>query len=414
MKNLIKNQTFLTLTSADIFETMGTSLFNIILLTYAKEFTHANAMVSLVSVATVMPGILGVLTGRIADRTHNKRIWLASTKFIQAGLYFLLAQLINQRQVVLLIIIILINIFSDIIGMYSGSLRMPIIQTKISNDLQEQAVGINQRISTIMQTVGQAIGVSLLALTNNYQLAGYINAFTFLIAGIILSTGYNSLKIQTPRQQTPSWHKLISQMKKALETSSDTNAWALLSSIFFMNAVGASLDAIINLYLIDQGNKLPLSFNVSVLTINTILVGGTILGSILHSGWFQKWSFRSVMSLCVFVLEIFYINLINWESFIIVLISMAIGGFCMGQINPKLTASLLKNADSEIVGSLTGLMNTISIISMPLGAIVLVLIYNIINPETAYIISMILLLLSLLCLFLPQKKQLSRKLRASK
>ncbi|CAJ1189283.1 hypothetical protein CPR19092_LGOLGGFK_01220 [Companilactobacillus paralimentarius] len=403
MKNLIKNPAFMTLTGANFFETIGTSLFNIILLTYSRSFANASIMVSIVSVATVMPGVLGIVTGQIADRTSNKRVWLASTKFIQAGLYLLLAQLITQKQVFLLMIIILINIFSDIIGMYSNGLRMPIIQTKIDRESQEEALGITQGILTIMQTVGQAIGVSLLALTNDYQLAGYINALTFLVAGIILIFGYDSLKVEQIKHKSPSIHKLLGQMKQALEKGSDTNAWALLGSIFFINAVGSSLDAVINLYLVDQGNKLPLPFSVSVLIINTVLVAGTILGSILHSGWFKNLSFRSVMITCVVALGLFYINLLSLKSFMIIIISMVIGGFCMGQANPKLTAALLKTADEEIIGSLTGLMNTVSIISMPLGTIGIVLIYNLINPALAYIVSMILLALSAVCLFLPKK-----------
>ncbi len=407
MKKLLMNQTFMTLTSADLFETIGTSLFNIILLTYARGFQNANLMVSIVSVATVFPGVLGIITGQIADRTKNKRVWLAITKFVQVVLYIVLAQLISQKQVTLLMIIILINIFSDILGMYSSSLRMPIIQTKISNDIQEEALGINQGIATIMQIVGQAIGVSLLAATQNYQLAGYINALTFLIAGIILITGYKSLEVPQVIHKNPSAHRLLILMKQTLEASANINAWALLGSIFFMNAVGASMDAITNLYLIDQSNKLPLPFSVSVLIINTVMVIGTILGSVLHSGWFQKWSFKAVMVVCILDLEVFYINFLTLRSFTIILITMAIGGFCMGQANPKLTASLLKVADEEIIGSLTGLMTTVSIISIPLGTIGLVLIYNIINPTSAYIVSMILLLVSISCLLIPQKQSAS-------
>lgn len=405
MKSLLKNPTFTTLTSADLFETIGTSLFNIILLTYARNFAHANIMVSIVSIATVMPGILGIITGHWADNTNSKRFWLIVSKFIQALLYLFLAQLITRKQVFLLIIIILINVFSDIIGMYNSSLRMPIIQSRITSDQREEAIGINQGISTIMQTVGQAIGVSILAITHSYQLAGYINAVTFIIAGVILITGYKSLNIKPIRHQKQPLKKLISQMKKTLEASADTSAWALLGSIFFMNAVGSSMDAIINLYLVDQGHKLPMQFSVSVLVINTVLVTGTILGSILHSGWFKKLSFKTVMSCCIAALEVFYLNLLIWHSFVIILITIAIGGFCMGQTNPKLTAILLKTADPEIIGSLTGLMNTVSIISMPLGTIGIVLLYNLVDPASAYLTSMFLLLLSIGCLFLPKKEK---------
>lgn len=405
MRNLLKNRTFLTLTSADIFETIGISLFNIILLTYAKNFTNANLMVSIVSVATIMPGVLGIFTGQIGDRTRNKRAWLAGTKFIQAILYLILAQLIKQQQVALLMIIILINIVSDLLGMYSGSLRMPIIQTKIPEAQQEEAIGINSGIATVMQMLGQAFGVSLLALTHDYQLAGYVNAATFFIAGIILTTGYSALEVQQTQQETPKFKKMLTEMKQTLEASSSVSAWALLGSILFLNAVGSSQDAIINLYLVDQGNKLPLPFGVSVLIINSVVVIGSILGSILHSGIFKKWSFKAVMTVCVISMELFYFDLLGLQSFWGIIVTMSIGGFCMGQANPKLTAALLKTADPEIIGSLTGLMNTVSIISMPIGTVGIVLLYNLVNPAVSYLISMILLFISIACLYLPNKKR---------
>ena len=405
MKNLLRNKAFLTLTSVDLFETIGMSLFNIILLTYARTFAQAHLMVSLVSIATVLPGIFGIVTGQIADRTRNKRFWLAFTKFTQALLYLLLAQLINQKQIFILLIIIAINIVSDLLGMYNNGLTMPIIQQKIDENEQEQAIGINSGILTIMQTVGQAIGISLLAITKDYQLAGYVNAATFLIAGLIVLVGYQNLTVKEEKKTAPSAKRLLRQMKQTLEASADINAWGLVGSIFFINAVGSSLDAIINLYLVDQARYLPFSFSVSVFVINTVLVVGQISGSVLHSGWFKKLSFKSVMITCVISWIIFYLDLLNgFNSFTIVIITMAIGGFCMGQANPKLTAALLKTAEPDIIGSLTGLMNTISIISMPLGTIGLVLLYNLVNPASSYIVSMVLLGCSVICLFIPQKQ----------
>lgn len=73
MKILVKNTAFLTLTGADLFETIGTSFFNILLLTYAKGFQQANLLVSIVSIATVLPGVFGIVTGTLADRAPNKR-----------------------------------------------------------------------------------------------------------------------------------------------------------------------------------------------------------------------------------------------------------------------------------------------------------------------------------------------------
>ena len=405
MKKLLNNRVFLTITGADFFETIGTSLFNIILLIYAKSFVHANIMVSIVSVASVLPGVLGMLTGQIADRTADKRLWLIITKFIQGILYLVLAQLINRKQVFLLMIIILINVSSDLLGMYSSGLRMPIIQNKVPTDVQEQAVGINSGIATLMQVVGQAIGISFLAINHDYQMAGYLNALSFFIAGFVLLSGYRTLKLQPIAAPTRDFKKMLREIRVALEASSQIKAGKLLTSILLLNAVGASLDAIINLFLIDNESAVPFHFGVSILIINIVLVTGTILGSVLHTGFFQKLSFKLVMLLSIISLGLLFADLMFWKNFWIILITLGLSGFGMGQANPKIMASLLKVADADIVGSLSGLLDSLAVMSIPIGSIGLVLIYNLINSHTAYLVAIMLLIGCAFCLLLPNKKE---------
>ncbi|WP_225351126.1 MFS transporter [Lactiplantibacillus paraplantarum] len=374
MKNLSHNRAFVTLTVADIFETIGTSLFNIILLTYARTFAQASLMVSLVSVATVLPGVLGIITGRLADTQSNKRGWLVGLKFIQAMLYMVLAQLITSKQVGLLLIIIAINLCSDVLGMMSSSLRMPLLQAKVTADLQEEALGINQGIGVLVQTLGQALGVSILAATGDYQLAGYLNAVTFLLAGVVLLCGYGALRLPSvPAATTPPFRQLLQQVRVAMEAGAHMNVLALLASVLLLNAVGASVDALLNLYLIDHGAALPLSFGGAALVMNTAFVIGSVAGNLLHTGWFQKWSFRAVMLTTVVTFEGLFINLLSWQNYWVVVTVMMIGGFCMGQANPKLMASLLKVADRQIVGSLSGIINSLATISIPIGSVGLVL-----------------------------------------
>lgn len=403
MKSLLGNKAFLTLTTADFFETLGTSLFSIILLTYARSFTQASLLVSIVSVATVLPGVFGFFTGRLADRQRNKRWWLVSLKFIQAGLYLVLAQLITVKQIGFLLVIIGINLGSDIMGMLSGSLRMPLIQAKVPTPVQEQAVGINQGVSILMQMVGQTIGVSLLALTDNYPLAGYVNAGTFLIAGVVLLVGYPSLKLTIDRQPAMATRQLWRKLKLALEQGAQMNVLALLTSILLLNAVGASVDTILNLYLIDRGSTLPIPFSVAVLVMNTMFVIGSVAGNLLHTGWFQRWSFRSVILATVLAYELMYINLLSWQNYWLVILIMLIGGFCMGQANPKLMASLLKVADEQIVGSLSGVLNTLATLSIPIGSIGLVLIDNVVSAQAAYAVSMVVLIACAGCLWIKHK-----------
>nr|WP_231103687.1 hypothetical protein [Lactiplantibacillus pentosus] len=72
----------------------------------------------------------------------------------------------------------------------------------------------------------------------------------------------------------------------------------------------------------------------------------------------------------------------------------------MGQANPKLMASLLKIADRSIVGSLSGIINSLVTISMPIGSVGLVLLDNVVSPEAAYVTGIGMLLASGGCLFI--------------
>ncbi|KZU92588.1 integral membrane protein [Lactiplantibacillus plantarum] len=75
------------------------------------------------------------------------------------------------------------------------------------------------------------------------------------------------------------------------------NVLALLGSVLFLNAVGASVDALLNLYLIHRATQLPFSFGVAILVMNTADVFGSVAGNLLHTGYFQRWTFRGVMLL---------------------------------------------------------------------------------------------------------------------
>lgn len=56
------------------------------------------------------------------------------------------------------------------------------------------------------------------------------------------------------------------------------NVLALLGSVLFLNAVGASVDALLNLYLIHRATQLPFSFGVAILVMNTADVFGSVAG----------------------------------------------------------------------------------------------------------------------------------------
>ena len=149
MRVLLKNRTLQTIASANFFTTLGVSLFNIILLTYAKDFHDPHWFVSIVSIVTVVPYVFGGLTGRLADQTRRKTNWLISTKFIQAGLYLVLALIINRRTASIFYTVVAINFISDLLGRYGGNILTIVIQDRVAPDDRQQVMGINTSVSTL-------------------------------------------------------------------------------------------------------------------------------------------------------------------------------------------------------------------------------------------------------------------------
>ena len=160
MINVLKNRSVEVLSLANIFETLGVSIFNIVLLTYAKTYANPAIMVSVVSIATVVPGTLGFVIGFLADHVVHKDRMLVLTKVIQAGLYLVLALVIDARTLVVFTVVVAINLVSDCLGFLSSSLRLPVIRERVARDDRQQVLGLNQSIASLLQPVGQSIGVS--------------------------------------------------------------------------------------------------------------------------------------------------------------------------------------------------------------------------------------------------------------
>ncbi|VDG24164.1 MFS transporter [Lactiplantibacillus mudanjiangensis] len=400
MTALLKNRAFVALTGADVLETIGVSLFNLILLTYARTFAQAQLLVSVVSVAAVLPGVFGLALGRLADRLVAKGRWLMRTKWLQAGLYAVMTPLINHRTMGIFFMVVAINLGSDLLGQLSACLRQPLLQAKVPTQWQAEALGINQGIATLMQLVGQAGGVVLIGLNGSYQLASAVNAFTFLLAGLVLNWQQRVLTLPLVAKKLPvlSIRALLRQVKVVMEASAGLNFVAVSLNLLLVNAVGASIDSILTLFLLQQGSRLPVSFSVGIVIVNTGFIGGLILGSWLQLAWLSRLTYRTMVWFTIGVLSLIYIELWWGQNFWVVTLGMLLAGFGMGQLNPKLNAGLLQRAPAEIVGSLQGLLMSLATLAVPIGSIGIVLIYNVESQQAAYGVSLGLLVLAAGCL----------------
>lgn len=138
--------------------------------------------------------------GYLADRTQKKFKNIFTMAVIRFLLYGLVGVLFitNISQWNLVIAVIVINFISDTVGAYSNGLSTPLIVNLVGEKEFAEAAGFTNGISEVITTTAQFVGSGLLLFLSYSNLA-FINAFTFLIAGIM----YASVGLRHKRENKP-------------------------------------------------------------------------------------------------------------------------------------------------------------------------------------------------------------------
>lgn len=403
---ILKNKTAALLLSADFFETIGTSIYNIILLTYAKSFVHPKLFVSVVSISMIVPGIFGFILGKLSDQTRRKSMSFTSMKFCQFLLYMLLAVIILKKNIITFIITILINMTSSCIGQYCDALRATIIQKRIDKKERKSTLGLSTAISSLVVPFGQSIGVVILKVTKAYYLAAIANALSFLISGLI--TLFGQKLIYYCSSSNPKITKRVKinmdKIKEAVYKSTTLSFLNFMICFGILNAVAVGLNSAVNLFFVSYPRSTPFSFSVSLVIINTFGLIGSILGNTTDFSWLKNKNVKTILIYSSVVVMGVYFNLLTFKNFWITVLLEFVADFIGGALNPILDSKLMQNTDPAIMGSMWGMIGTLATVSIPFGSVGLVLIYNAISPQAMFIVAIAFMLVAIALLMFNLKK----------
>lgn len=376
MKLIFKNKVYRFLTISRLLNSMGSSLYNIVFIVYAANMFHSKIIVSLANITMVIPTIFTVFVGIKADNTVNKRRFLILTGFVQAILFTLISLIINEATLLVFSTVSLFNIISDILSDYSNGLRMPIIQKNVGqNDLIE-AYSFTQFISYICNLSGQAIGVWLLTTSqNNFAIVALMNALSFFLSVCILIPVKKELTHENVKeeQSSDSFFKQLSSMfsniKMIFNESSTTNFIHSLIAILLLNTLGGSITAIYNIFLLNQ-NILNLSYSKALLVVETILVGGILIGSLTPHDYFSKLSIDNLLKITAVVFTFVGLSNLFHFSSIIGIIILSFATYLSGKVNPKINSLLLTNLPSNVLARTSNFLSLLFTLSIPVGTTV--------------------------------------------
>lgn len=409
MVSLIKNKAVQALSLSTFFQVLGMSFFNIILLLLAKDTENETFWVAVVSIGASIPGVLSMVLGRVAGKFKNKTSWMIKLTLLQSVMYVFLSGFCNMLTDVIVIALV-INLVSDIVGMLVALIRMTIIQNKIKPELRQQTLGLNQSIGLTMQPLGQAMGLAYIDLTGNYAVGSMVNAGTFLISAMILFLYRDSLRYESRDQEKndkPVKQNLKAFYKQTIQVFGDITGLPivhLMLALVLLNAIGAGVDGILNLYVLEEANISPFPFGVTILLINMVYVVGSIAGSLIVNDCFKQTSYKNLILLAVAILTLLFIAILLNLGIVSILIFMFGLTYIMGKINPKLYAMLMEKTDASTLSGIIGVLNSSLTFAAPIGAIVLVGGYPIIGKTNTVTVCLGVMLITFILIVTGRKK----------
>ena len=369
MNVFLKNGDYRRFSVASFLSSAGDILFYLAFMTYASKLENYSLALSLIAFSESVPRLFEIFGGYLADRTKKKfqNIFLAAVvRFILYGLVGLLfISKISQWNLV--IVIVIVNFLSDTIGSYSGGLVTPLIVDIVGKKDYGEAAGFTSGVSQVISMSAQFVGSALL-LVMSYSSLAFVNAATFLLAGVLFA----SVGLKHKKDEKPLESKEVN----------DQNFFGTMKSSFTQVKKQQGLLAIVLVIALLNGSLMtiePLNTIVMAAHRSTMIIGtysftlalfgvvsgaGLALGSMFGPQVFKK---VSIFALAITASSLSVVSTIALfiANIYIVLVTFFLLATVAGAASIKLEQWLVTSVDHKILASTAGLLNTVLTVAGP-------------------------------------------------
>ncbi|MGM9886853.1 MAG: MFS transporter [Lactococcus sp.] len=404
---IYKNKSYNLLLINSAFNTLGMSFFNIVFLVYASRFVHSSIFVSIAEFVILLPFILSAYTGYLADKCSKKIELLKWTSWIQSLLFLGIGSLIIQQgSITTFALIAFIKLISDTLATFKNGLRLPILKRILRNDEISSAFGKLQGINSIMELIGQPLGVSVFTfLGSSAYFVGIINAILYLCSGLVLVKMSEKLVFERLDNQKFNLKSNFGQIKKVFEGENSSYFVVILLMIVFANFIFSGIGPLTDLFMI----RFPLlvgQYGVSVLIFNSALSVGMILGSFNTKDKVTNLKIEQLLKITFILIVLFSFFIVN-ISFLapVVILMMA---YVAAKIVPKINSLIVENVSEENLGQIGGGINSLFTFIVPIGSSFFILLANFIGVRWTFdMVALVCLLVLIIIFILKDKSQRS-------
>ncbi|RHE63922.1 transporter [Streptococcus gordonii] len=376
MKLALRNKLFSFISLSRIFNTLGASIFNIVFVVFASSMPNPKFAIAVANFIVLVPTFFTIFVGIKADKTIHKARWLIHFGYVQALLFILVAIMTRSSSYLAFSVVCFMNILSDIISDYRSGLQMPILKKNIPEQDLMEAFSFTQLISFLCSLAGQALGVWLLAISQqNFFLVALVNSLTFLLSSTTLYLVRRRLThdpVTISENKPPlkeELKKMYTSSKLIFEQEGSNNFLKLLAQILVINAMAGSLIALYNLYLLDNP-IFHLSFSQSLLILQTTLVLAMVIASLTPNDYFSRLSLNQLIIWAAVMMILLAIsNFLHLPVFVGITFGFFLA-YASGKINPKINTLLLSKLPSNVLAQTSSFLSLLFSFSVPLGTMI--------------------------------------------
>ena len=369
MNVFLKNADYRRFSIASFLSSTGDILFYLAFMTYASKLHNYSLALSLIAISESIPRLFEIFAGYLADRTQKK----FRNIFLMAVVRFVLYALVGILFVAkvsdwnLVIAVVVINFFSDTFGSYSGGLISPLIADIVGKKEFGEAEGFTSGVSQIINMVAQFVGSGLL-LFMSYSNLAFVNAFTFLAAGLL----YASVGLRHKKQNDDLELKEVNDqnffttMKASYKQAKKApGLLTIVGVVSLLNGVLGAMSALIPIVMAGHKSTMLIgNYSFTMAVMGVAVSCGAALGSMFGPQLFKKVSAftMTIVAAGLSVLTTFS-TLTAYIYAVLPFFFLLAATASIASI--KLTQWLVNTVERKVLASTVGLLNTCAMAAAP-------------------------------------------------
>lgn len=395
MEVFIRNFNYRIFMIANIVSALGSTLFSIVFVIYARHMPNPTLAISLASFVGVFPMFLDILIGYLSDQVCNHYQQQMVNRLIQ-GLLFLVMGVLLMGNVgwVTFIALLLMNALCSLIGTYNGYGAFAIIKDIVSSSDIAEAEGFETGISSTLEITGGLIGAALLSVFNyHYSLFAFLNSVSFFMASMLLFWVRKNFSV-IPSSHVlvekytglmPNISKFFHQMRldfAMLKTFPEiTKFIGVFSAI---NLFDAGQEVLLNLSLVKQQQLIFVNYGYTVALVGMVGSIGAILGSFLPGRITKHLKITVGIFFIYGAYGLLIPNILFLKNKYLLLVLIAVSSLLLGVLNPQVQSVMVTKLPENMIGSIMGSFYTIIQATIPLGSAIFSAVANVLSLNISW------------------------------